>query len=61
MEGLAFLGKSLAGLLGPWQIFYALGATLVGIVIGILPGLSATLGSRSLPRSPCAWRTPMRS
>jgi putative tricarboxylic transport membrane protein len=28
----------------PWQIFYALGATLVGIVIGILPGLSATLG-----------------
>jgi putative tricarboxylic transport membrane protein len=44
MEGLAFLGKALAGLLGPWQILYALGATLVGIVIGILPGLSATLG-----------------
>lgn len=44
MEGLALLAKSLAGLAGPWQIFYALGATLVGIVIGILPGLSATLG-----------------
>ena len=44
MEGLAFLGKSLAGLFGPWQIFYALGSTLAGIVIGILPGLSATLG-----------------
>ena len=44
MEGLAFLAKSLAGLLGPWQILYALGATLLGIVIGILPGLSATLG-----------------
>ena len=44
MEGLAFLGKSLAGLLGPWQVLYALGSTLVGIVIGILPGLSATLG-----------------
>jgi len=44
MEGLAFLGKALAGLLGPWQVLYALGATLVGIVIGILPGLSATLG-----------------
>jgi putative tricarboxylic transport membrane protein len=44
MEGLAFLGSSLAGLLGGWQILYALGATLVGIVIGILPGLSATLG-----------------
>src|SRR6058998_1146045 len=44
MEGLAFLGKSLGALLGPWQVMYALGATLVGIVIGILPGLSATLG-----------------
>ncbi|HEX5611844.1 MAG TPA: tripartite tricarboxylate transporter permease [Burkholderiales bacterium] len=44
MEGLAFLGSSLAGLAGPWQILYALGATLAGIVIGILPGLSATLG-----------------
>jgi len=44
MEGLALLGKSLATLAGPWQIFYALGATLVGILIGILPGLSATLG-----------------
>ncbi len=38
------LGKALAGLAGPWQVFYALGATLTGILIGILPGLSATLG-----------------
>jgi TctA family transporter len=44
MEGLALLGSSLAGLLGPWPLLYALGATLVGIVIGLLPGLSATLG-----------------
>jgi len=44
MEGVALLGKSVLGFLGPWQISYALGATLVGIVIGILPGLSATLG-----------------
>jgi putative tricarboxylic transport membrane protein len=44
MEGLAYLGKALAGLAGPWQVCYALGATLTGIVIGILPGLSATLG-----------------
>jgi putative tricarboxylic transport membrane protein len=44
MEGLAFLASSLAGLLGPWPLLYALGATLLGIVIGILPGLSATLG-----------------
>jgi len=44
MEGLALLGKSMLGLLGPWQIAYALGATLLGIVVGLLPGLSATLG-----------------
>ncbi|MBL8346675.1 MAG: tripartite tricarboxylate transporter permease [Rubrivivax sp.] len=44
MEGLSHLGTALAGLLGPWQIAYALGATLAGIVIGLLPGLSATLG-----------------
>lgn len=44
MEGLALLGKSMLGLLGAWQIAYALGATLLGIVVGLLPGLSATLG-----------------
>jgi putative tricarboxylic transport membrane protein len=44
MEGLALLGTSLVKLAGPMQIGYALGATLVGIVIGLLPGLSATLG-----------------
>ncbi|MBL8287250.1 MAG: tripartite tricarboxylate transporter permease [Rubrivivax sp.] len=44
MEGLNHLGVALAGLLGPWQIAYALVATLAGIVIGLLPGLSATLG-----------------
>ena len=44
MEGLGYLGTALAALAGPWQIVYALGATLVGIVIGLLPGLSATLG-----------------
>ena len=43
MEGLELLGRSLGGF-GTWQLLYALGATLVGIVIGILPGLSATLG-----------------
>lgn len=44
MEGLGLLAKSIAGLLGPWQIFYAIGATLIGMIIGLLPGLSATLG-----------------
>jgi putative tricarboxylic transport membrane protein len=44
MEGLALLADSLVKLAGPMQVFYALGSTLVGIVIGLLPGLSATLG-----------------
>ena len=44
MDGLSHLGAALAALAGPWQIAYALGATLAGIVIGLLPGLSATLG-----------------
>jgi putative tricarboxylic transport membrane protein len=44
MEGVVFLGKALVSLAGPWQVLYALGATLTGIVIGLLPGLSATLG-----------------
>ena len=44
MEGLTHLGIALASLAGPWQLAYALGATLVGIIIGLLPGLSATLG-----------------
>jgi putative tricarboxylic transport membrane protein len=44
VEGLSHLGSALAALAGPWQIGYALAATLAGIVIGLLPGLSATLG-----------------
>ncbi len=44
MEGLAALGKSIAAFSAPWPIVYTLGATLVGILIGCMPGLSATLG-----------------
>lgn len=44
MDGLSHLANALAALAGPWQVAYALGATLVGIMIGLLPGLSATLG-----------------
>ena len=44
MDGLNHLATALAALAGPWQIAYALGATLAGIMIGLLPGLSATLG-----------------
>jgi putative tricarboxylic transport membrane protein len=44
VEGLSHLAAALAALAGPTQIALALGATLAGIVIGLLPGLSATLG-----------------
>ena len=44
MEGLAALGKSIGGFIGFWPILYTLGATLLGILIGCMPGLSATLG-----------------
>ncbi len=44
MEGLAALGRSIVAFASFWPIVYTLGATLVGILIGCMPGLSATLG-----------------
>ena len=44
MEGLYALGRSIASFVAFWPIVYTLGATLVGILIGCMPGLSATLG-----------------
>ena len=44
MEGLAALARSLGRFLQLWPILLTLGATLVGILIGAMPGLSATLG-----------------
>lgn len=44
IDGLAMLGESLAGMVTFTKIAFALGATLTGILIGLLPGLSATLG-----------------
>ncbi len=44
MEGLYALGRSVASFIAFWPIVYTLGATLVGILIGCMPGLSATLG-----------------
>ena len=44
MEGLSALGKSIAAFSSFWPIVYTLGATLLGILIGCMPGLSATLG-----------------
>jgi putative tricarboxylic transport membrane protein len=42
-EGLYALGRSLASFFAFWPIVYTLGATLVGVLIGCMPGLSATL------------------
>jgi putative tricarboxylic transport membrane protein len=44
MEGLSALGRSLGTFAAFWPIVYTLGATLLGILIGCMPGLSATLG-----------------
>src|SRR6185503_8458628 len=44
MEGLYALGRSIVAFATFWPIVYTLGATLVGILIGCMPGLSATLG-----------------
>ncbi len=43
MQGLSALGHSLAEILSFWPIVYTLGATLVGVLVGCMPGLSATL------------------
>jgi putative tricarboxylic transport membrane protein len=43
-DGLVAFGHSLAGFLTPASIALVLAATLVGVVIGALPGLTATMG-----------------
>ncbi|MBP0464103.1 tripartite tricarboxylate transporter permease [Roseomonas sp. PWR1] len=42
-EGLELLGGALASFLQPRHIAYTFGATLLGILVGCMPGLSATL------------------
>ena len=43
-QGLVAFGHSLAGFLTPTSIGLVLASTLVGVVIGALPGLTATMG-----------------
>jgi putative tricarboxylic transport membrane protein len=43
LEGLYALGRSLTAFFSFWPVVYALGSTLVGILVGCMPGLSATL------------------
>jgi putative tricarboxylic transport membrane protein len=42
-EGLELLGISILGFVTPRALVYTFGATLLGIMVGCLPGLSATL------------------
>src|SRR5437868_292395 len=43
LTGLADLGNAYLSFMNPWTLLYGLGGAFVGIVMGILPGLSATL------------------
>ncbi len=44
MDGLGMLAQAVGGFLTPWSLFNIAWATLLGIVIGALPGLTATMG-----------------
>jgi putative tricarboxylic transport membrane protein len=44
IDGLLALGRSVAALLEPATLGYIAGASLLGLVIGALPGLTATMG-----------------
>jgi putative tricarboxylic transport membrane protein len=43
LDGLAALGTAMTALLAPKALAYTFGATLLGILVGCMPGLSATL------------------
>ena len=43
MDGLASLGQAYLGLLNPTSLLYGLSGALLGIMVGCMPGLSATL------------------
>ena len=43
-DGLVMFGHSIASFMTPTTIAFALGASLVGLIIGALPGLTATMG-----------------
>ncbi|RYY94343.1 MAG: transporter, partial [Comamonadaceae bacterium] len=43
IQGLTDLGQAYLSFMNPMTLLYGLGGAFVGIVMGILPGLSATL------------------
>lgn len=44
LDGLILFGQALWQFMAPWTLALAMGASLLGIVIGALPGLTATMG-----------------
>src|SRR5690606_41952768 len=44
LDGLGYLGQAILGFLTLGALFNIAWATLLGIVVGMLPGLTATLG-----------------
>jgi len=44
LDGLSLFGTSLAHFAAPLTLFYVAAATLLGLIIGALPGLTATMG-----------------
>src|SRR5919202_2716185 len=43
LEGLADVGRAYLGFLNIYSLIYGLGGALIGIIVGCMPGLSATL------------------
>ncbi|TFH03656.1 MAG: transporter, partial [Spirochaetales bacterium] len=43
-QGLAYFGQAFVGFLNPLTLVYVLAATQLGIIVGMLPGLTATMG-----------------
>jgi putative tricarboxylic transport membrane protein len=43
-EGLVLFGRSIDSFLTAEAVLWALGASLAGVVVGALPGLTATMG-----------------
>ena len=43
LQGLIYFGEAFVGFLTPLTLVYVLAATQLGIIVGMLPGLTATL------------------
>lgn len=44
LDGLVYFGEAIIGYMRPMTLVYVFGATQLGIIVGMLPGLTATMG-----------------